>query len=185
MARKKDHAADGVGLLRPDLAAAAARLGSRLRDPAELAPVPAYLRGDETVRFVAQGTHERGSGVLVLTDARLLFFLRRVTKPSLELPLGLISSVTTSAGLSTGEVALAVGEDVVAVSRVVKKDVEPLAHAIRRAVEAAPDQPTVAPDPAARVDPFEAMEKLAALRDGGVLTEEEFTLAKQAVLRRL
>ena len=186
MARKKDRSIDALAGLRPDLGTAAARLGSRLRDPAELTPVPTYLRGDETVRFVVLGTHERGGGVLVLTDARLLFFLRRVMKPSLDLALGRIESITTSSGLSTGEVAMRVGEDVVAVSRIVKGDVEPLAHAIRQAREAAPDEPT--PEPtglAAPVDPFEAMERLSALRDRGVLTEAEFAAKKQELLDRL
>ena len=179
MAEKKD-----LSGVRPDLAAAAGRLGSRLRDPGELAPATAYLRDSETVRYVALGTHQRGGGVVVLTDQRLLFFLRRVTKPSLDLPLGAIDAVTTSSGLSTGEVDLAVGETTVAVSRVVKGDLEPLAQAIRVAVEAAPPQPVQA-DPSQRIDPFEAMEKLSALRDRGVLTEAEFAAKKQELLDRL
>jgi hypothetical protein len=180
---KRDKANDLSGL-RPDLVAAALRLGSRLRDPGELAPVAAYLTDAETVRFVAQGTHERGGGVLVLTDERLLFFLRRVLTPTLDLRLGAISSVTTSSGFSTGEVALQVGEDVVAVSRISKVDVEPLAHAVRQAVVAAPAEPA-APETAVATDPFEAMEKLARLRDTGVLTEAEFAAKKQELLDRL
>jgi len=184
VARKNDESADALAGMRPDLRTAAARLGSRLRDPGELAPVPSYLRDDETVRFVVLGTHERGGGVLVLTDARLLFFLRRVTKPSLDLLLGSIDSLSTSSGLSTGEVELRVGEHVVAVSRIVKGDVEPLAHAIRKAREAAPAVPAPA-RAGEQVDPFEAMEKLSALRDSGVLTEAEFAAKKQELLDRL
>jgi hypothetical protein len=183
VARKKVQGLD-LSSLRPDLAAAAVRLGSRLRDPGELAPVAAYLREDETVRYVALGTHERGGGVLVLSNARLLFFLRRVMAPTLDLPLGRISSVRTSSGVSTGEVALAVGEDVVAVSRIAKVDLESLAHAIRQAVVAAPAEPA-SPEAASEVDPFEAMERLAALRDSGVLTESEFAAKKQELLDRL
>jgi hypothetical protein len=183
VARKKDEAFD-LSSLRPDLAAAAGRLGSRLRDPGELAPVAAYLTDDETVGFVALGTHERGGGVLVLTDVRLLFFLRRVMTPTLDLPLWRISSVTTSSGFSTGEVALQVGQDVVAVSRITRVDLEPLAHAIRQAVLAAPAEPEATATTNA-ADPFEAMEKLAHLRDTGVLTEAEFAAKKQELLDRL
>ena len=183
MARKKDQPG-GLEALRPDIRAAAARLGSRLRDPGELLPVEGYLHEHETVRFVVLGTHERGGGVLVLTDARLLFFLRRVTKPSLDLPLGSIDSLSTSSGLSTGEVELRVGEGAVAVSRIVKGDVEPLAHAIRQAREVAPEVPQPVRG-GEQVDPFEAMEKLSALRDSGVLTEAEFAAKKQELLDRL
>jgi hypothetical protein len=182
--RKKDVSAGAMDALRPDIRAAAARLGSRLRDPGELAPVEGYLHEHETVRFVVQGTYERAGGVLVLTDARLIFFHRRVTKPSLDLSLGAISAVSTSSGLSTGEIALAVGEKTVAVSRIVKADLEPLAHAVRRAREAAPDEPPPE-DPVAPVDPFVAMEKLSALRDRGVITEAEFAAKKQELLDRL
>ncbi len=184
MARKKDQSNGSMDSLRPDIRAAAARLGSRLRDPGELAPVEGYLREHETVRFVVQGTYERAGGVLVLTDARLIFFHRRVVKPSLDLSLGAIASVSSSSGLSTGEVAFAVGEKTVAVSRIVKADLEPFAHAVRRAREAAPDEPAPV-DPVAPVDPFVAMEKLAALRDSGVLTEAEFVAKKQELLDRL
>jgi hypothetical protein len=169
--------------VRADLAAAAARLGSRLRDPGELTPATAYLRDAETVRYVVLGTHERGGGLAVLTDERLLFFLRRVTQPSLDLPLGAVDDVSTSAGLSTGEVALAVGEGTVAISRIVKGDVAPFAAAVRDAVGNAPRE-AARPD-ATGVDPFEAMEKLSALRDRGVLTEAEFAAKKQELLDRL
>ena len=181
---------DALAALRPDLRAAAARVGTRLRDPGDLAPVPAYLHDDEIVRFLAPGTHERGGGVLVLTDQRLLFFLSRVMKPSLDLPLGRIDSLTTSSGTSTGELALRVGADVVAVSRIVKGDVEPLAHAVRQARDAVPAELSPSPllelgGPGGAVDPFEAMAKLSALRDRGVLTEAEFAAKKQELLDRL
>lgn len=187
MARKKEQSSTGLDGLRPDLRSAAARLGSRLRDPGELVPVSAYLPEGESVRFVALATYERAGGVVVLTDARIVFFHRRVQKPSLDVPLGAISRVTTASGLSTGEVDLVVGEKVVALSRVVKGDVEPLAHAIRRAVAAAPEGASASPStPAAgAVDPFEAMAKLSALRDSGVLTEAEFAAKKQELLDRL
>ena len=188
MAGKKQQSADALAALRPDLRAAAARVGARLRDPGDLAPVPAYLHDDEIVRFLVLGTHERGGGVLVLTDQRLLFFLSRVMKPSLDLPLGRIDSLTTSSGMSTGELALRVGADVVAVSRIVQGDVEPLAHAVRQAREAAPVESMPSPEPGGpggSVDPFEAMAKLSALRDRGVLTEAEFAAKKQEFLDRL
>jgi hypothetical protein len=183
VARKKDDELD-LSSLRPDLAAAAARLGTRLRDPRELAPVSAHLTDAETVRYVVLATHERGGGLLVLTDVRLLFFLRRVMTPTLDLRLGRISSVTSSSGFSTGEVVLEVGKDVVAVSRIIRVDLEPLAHAIRQAVVAAPAEPEGAESGSA-TDPFEAIEKLAHLRDTGVLTEAEFAAKKQELLDRL
>ena len=185
MARKKEQGIE-LSSLRPDLAAAGARLGSRLRDPGELVPVAAHLRDDETVRFVTFASYVRSSGVLVLTDARLIFFDRRVQTPSLDLSLGAVSDVTTTSGLWTGEVDLQVGDRVIDVSRVVKDDLESLAHAIRQAVAAAPDEPEPAPvKESGQVDPFEAMEKLSALRDSGVLTEEEFAAKKQELLDRL
>jgi hypothetical protein len=182
---KKERPEDSLGSLRPDLAAAAARLGRRLGDPSELAPVTACLVGRESVAFLAKASYANHAGMLLLTDARLLFFYSGVRPPGLDLPLGAVTSVTTSSGLSTGVVTLVVAgqERPLLVERIVKADLEPLAHAIRRAAEAAP-----APAPTSTsgvVDPFVAMERLAALRDSGVLTEEEFSAKKQELLDRL
>ena len=185
MARKKEQGIE-LSSLRPDLAAAGARLGSRLRDPGELVPVAAHLRDDETVRFVTFASYVRSSGVLVLTDARLIFFDRRVQTPSLDLSLGAVSDVTTTSGLWTGEVDLQVGDQVIEVSR--DREGRPRAARARHPAGGggcARRAGAGAREGAGQVDPFEAMEKLSALRDSGVLTEAEFAAKKQELLDRL
>ena len=183
MARKKDQSIGAMDALRPDIRAAAARMGSRLRDPGELAPVEGYLREHETVTFAVQGTYQRAGGVLVLSDARLIFFHRRVQKPSLDLSLGAIGRVTTSAGRRPAR------------SRSPSARRRSRSRGSSRAMSSRSPTPSGGPwrrprtsravDPAAPVDPFVAMEKLAALRDSGVLTEAEFAAKKQELLDRL
>jgi hypothetical protein len=184
VSKKSERASDRLAALRPDLATAAGRLGKRLGDPGDLAPMAECLAERETARFVAKASYNNSAGMLLLTDARLLFFFSGVRPPGLDVPLGAVTAVTTSSGLSTGQITLDVtGEEKpVLVARIVKADLEPLVHAIRQAVDAAPE---LAPAPTGTVDPFEALEKLAALRDSGVLTEEEFVAKKQELLDRL
>jgi hypothetical protein len=172
--------------MRPDVAAAAARLGPRFRDAGGLARQTASLPQGEEVAYVAQASYRNARGLALVTDARVLFFYDGVVEPGLAIPLQAITSVRASAGLATGQVELdVVGESkAISIARVVKADVEPLARVIRDAVESAP--PTD-PAPAQRgaVDPFEALEKLARLRDDGVITDAEFAAKKQELLDRL
>jgi Short C-terminal domain/Bacterial PH domain len=188
VSKKSERASERLESLRPDLATAAGRLGRRLGDPRDLGAMAGSLGAGETVRFLAKGSFQNSSGMVLLTDARLLFFFSGVVQPGLEVHLGAIGSVSTSSGLSTGQVTCDVAgeEKPVVLARIVKADVEPLVHAIRLAVEAAPAVPAATgTTPAATIDPFEALAKLAALKDSGVLTEEEFTAKKQQLLDRL
>jgi hypothetical protein len=184
MPKERGNAGD-LGGRRPDLAAAAARLGKRLRDADELAPVAAYVGDRETVRFLAKGSLENSAGLVVLTDSRLLFFFSGVLHPGLDVPLSHVVSVTSSSGLSTGQLTIGVTdrEKPLVLARIVKPDLAPLAHAVRQAVEAAP--PEAPASGGASADPFVALERLAELRDRGVLTEAEFAAKKQELLDRL
>jgi hypothetical protein len=71
------------------------------------------------------------------------------------------------------------------ISGVVKSDLEPLADAVRQGMAAEHAAPPTAPPAASADDPYEALRKLASLRDAGVLTEEEFDAKKQDLLGRI
>jgi hypothetical protein len=70
----------------------------------------------------------------------------------------------------------------------VKGDLEPLANAVRQGLAeqhalGAPAQPQAPAPPAS--DPYEALQKLAALRDASILSPEEFEAKKQELLDRM
>lgn len=180
---------DLLGEDRPDIVAAAARMGWRMGGKRELKKLVEHLHEGETVRFIAQGTYESNQGILVLTDVRLLFlFHGLMSQVKEDFPLRLISSVKTKAGLVTGEMQVFVSGNSSSISGIVKADLGPLAEEVRRGIAAqgAPTTPTSAPPtPTAAEDPYESLRKLAGLRDAGVLSEAEFEEKKRVLLDRL
>lgn len=176
---------------RPDIAAAAARMGWTLGGRRELRKLPEHLHDDETVGVIAQGTYRSNQGIAVLTDRRLVFVFHGLVSQAVEdLMLERITSVSTRVGPALGELVVHTAGASAVVGGVVKADLALLADAVRRVVAqgsapvvAVPQQATVqaAPVPA---DPAEQLRQLAGLRDAGVLTEEEFAAKKAEVLQR-
>ena len=69
-----------------------------------------------------------------------------------------------------------------------KGDLEPLANAVRRGMAEqhalrTPAQPQAPAPPAS--DPYEALQKLASLRDAGILSPDEFEAKKKELLDRM
>ena len=71
------------------------------------------------------------------------------------------------------------------ISGIVKSDLGPLADTVRQGMATQHAAPLTVPSAAAADDPYEALQKLASLRDAGVLTEEEFEAKKQDLLGRM
>jgi hypothetical protein len=170
----------------PDIVAAAARMGWRMGGKRELKKLAEHLYEGETVRFIAQGTYEGDQGIVVLSDVRLLFLFHGVMRQRKEdFPLRLISSVQTKSGWGTGEIKVWVSGNSASISGIVKSDLEPLADAVRQGIATQHAAPPTGPSAESAEDPYEALRKLASLRDAGVLTEEEFETKKQDLLGRI
>jgi len=174
-----------LGTDRPDVVAAAARMRWTMGGKRELKKLPEHLLDGETVRFLAQGSYENDQGIVALTDRRLLFLFHGMMREAKEdFPLRLISSVQTKSGFATGELRIFVSGNTAKISSIVKGDLQPLADAVREGLSAQSAPPAPAAAPAAS-DPFEALQKLASLRESGVLTPEEFEAKKKELLERM
>ncbi|MGW2378414.1 MULTISPECIES: SHOCT domain-containing protein [Kitasatospora] len=143
----------------------------------------AVIDGEEPVASTA-GRHPDHfrKGVLVLTTHRLLFL--KDGKPPVPVPLAAVTDTTVTRTKFNGEVLT-----VVALTgshrfeEVVKAEVfaEQLRAAARIARTARPQAP--APSDAAPGEQLlDQLERLAALRTSGALTEEEFSRAKQRLI---
>ena len=187
LSQQTDKMSAMLGEDRPDIVAAAARMGWRMGGKRELKQLAGHLYEGETVRFIAQGTYQDDQGIVVLTDGRLLFLFHGVMRQAKEdFPLRLISSVQTESGMVTGELRITVSGASSSISGIVKSDLQPLADALRQgmsAQQAAPAQPQAsAPAPP---DVTDQIRKLAELHAAGVLTDEEFNAKKAELLDRL
>ena len=179
-----------LGDERPDIVAAASRMGWRMGGKRELKNLADHLHDGETVRFIAQGTYEDKQGIVALTDLRLVFLFHGIIGQAKEdFPLKLISSVQTKSGFATGEIKVHVSGNNAVISGILKNDLEPLANAVRQGMaeqhaQAATSQPQAA-SAAPALDPYEAMQKMASLRDAGILSLEEFEAKKKELLDRM
>ncbi|MFF9646065.1 SHOCT domain-containing protein [Kitasatospora aureofaciens] len=139
----------------------------------------AVIDGEEPVASTA-GRHPDHfrRGVLVLTTHRLLFL--KDGKPPVPVPLTAVTDATVTRTKFNGEVLTIVAltgshrfEDVI--------KAEPFAERIRETAQIARTTPP--PPPAPSGDRLiDQLERLAALRASGALTDEEFSRAKQRLI---
>jgi hypothetical protein len=166
--------------LRPDIAEASARMGSKLGGKREINKLHEHLHDREVVRYIAQGTYDGKQGIVVLTDQRLLFVFHGLMSQAVEdFPLDQLSSVQTTAGVVTGDLTVHASGNRAVIKSIVKPDLKLLGDALRERIGAG--KPVTAA-PAAPVDVADQLAKFAALRDQGVLTEEEFAAQKAKLL---
>jgi hypothetical protein len=179
------YGADGNRL---DIAEAAARMSWTLGGKRELKKLHDHVFDDEKVSFIAQGTYAAHQGVVALTDQRLVFVFHGLVQVVVEdFPLRNITSVASKKGLGSGTLIVHVAGAASHISGVVNADLGYLIDHLRRLTSASP----IASTPAAPVAPVAApvvldladqLEKLAGLRDRGILTDEEFAEQKKRLL---
>src|SRR3954447_24873563 len=116
---------------------------------------------------------------LELTDERLVVRIGDEAVPRHDLPFHRITQVEEQVGLMTGYLTVSIGADRLVFARIPKADVRPMADALR-ALVAPPLAPPPAPPPDGRPaeghapTPLEELERLARLREAGMLTSDEY-----------
>jgi hypothetical protein len=190
--------------LRHDIQAAADRMENKVGAKREIRKLIGYLWEGETVRHMVAGTYGGGTGLLVLTDRRLLFVKDGwVGKTTEDFPLDKISSVQWSSGMMMGKMTVFASGNKAEIVNVGKQGGKTIADTIRERLASGPAYPPRAPEPlpqpvappppvvqqappaASQDDVFEALEKLGRLRDAGVVTPEEFEAKKKGLLDRI
>jgi hypothetical protein len=177
--------AEAAGL-RPDIAEASARMGWKFGGKREIKNLEEHLYEGEQVTYLAQGTYEGNPGIVALTDQRLLFVFHGLMRQAVEdFPLDRLSSVQSKAGFASGDLTVHASGNSAVIKSIIKPDLKYLGDALRQRIgqgkstsEASPPPP--APD--AVVDVADQLAKFAALREQGILTEEEFAAQKAKLL---
>ena len=196
--------------LRPDIQAAVDRMGSTFGAKREIRKLPEYLWQGETVQHMASGTYGNGTGLIVLTDRRLLFVMDGWTQSKTEdFPIERISSVQWSSGMLMGTITVYASGNKAEITKVANPIGKTMTDSLRerlasgppahaghpsvppRQFQAAPPQqppapPTAAPGLVTTPEQiYAALEQLGKLRDANVLTPQEFEAKKAELLRRL
>jgi hypothetical protein len=182
--------------LRPDIEAAMAKMSHKMGSKREIKRLPEHLWPDEKVALMASGLYGPGTGVLVLTDRRLLFvkdgMMSKVTE---DFPLDKVSSVQWQTGMMLGTLTIFASGNKAEIKNVQKPDGKAIADAVRGrlAGSSAPAQPqpvidvppAAAPQSATTPDAHERLRKLADLHRDGIITDEEFNAKRQLLIDEL
>lgn len=170
--------------LRPDIAAAKAKMRVRLGGGREIKKLESHLWEGEHVTAMTTGAYGRGTGLVVMTDRRLLFVQDGVmSKTTEDFPYSKISSVSWQSGMALGTIVVFASGNKAEIKNVHKDDGKGIVDALRERLADSPPPAAVATaPPSAPVDVADQLTKLAALRDQGILTDEEFTAQKVKLL---
>ncbi|HXL43515.1 MAG TPA: PH domain-containing protein [Gaiellaceae bacterium] len=153
---------------------------------------PALTPGEEVldatlgmIQVRRLGSDTSRSGVILVTDRRVVLFTKKLGGYDVQdFAYGLLSSVDHKRGMTSGSLNLAAAGDRTHVRMIHKDDVERIARLIRdRMALAHTSAEASAITASAQVeDPSKAIRDLAALRDDGLITPEEFEAKKKQLL---
>ncbi len=175
-----DDALDDHGI-----AAAASRVAGKLFGRKEIRHLANILDPGEQVRAIGVGSFDNKMGIAALTDNRLLFLEKSILGNESLVDFALDSIGAMSLGKKmTGETLTITHSGTSAqISHMGQGQGDAIVQQFRR-LKRPPAQPDSPPAPAA-ADPIEQLGRLAALRDQGVLTEEEFQTKKAQLLANM
>jgi hypothetical protein len=153
----------------------------------EINELPDILAADEQIDNIIQGMYNNGQGILVSTNRRLVF----VDKGLLygikveDFPLDKLTSIQYETGLLFGKVKLHTSGNIASIEQVDKSAARKFAEFVRDKLSQPKQQAPVQPAAAAQPGILEQIEKLAQLKEKGILSEEEFTEQKKKLLEKL
>ena len=156
----------------------------------EIKELPNILWADETVENIIQGTYNDGNGILVATNRRLVF----VDKGILfglkveDFAYDKISSIQYETGIFFGKLTIFTSGNKAVIDNVIKAKVRVFGDWVRSRISApitnSINQPStpIHNSSQGKVDIADQLERLAKLKDQGILTDEEFTIQKKKLL---
>jgi len=190
---------DNAKSLRPDIAAAKARMSGTLLSTSvggvlALRRLEEQVSPEEEVLCLANG-YLRGRGALaVLTSKRVLILRARlIRKDNIDIALSQVSAVTHTRGFVYSKVTVHSSGGHEVIERLQRGDAEAFVELARERIGAGSSyvarfsttaEGTSGAAPA-NADVIGQLRQLGELREVGVLTEEEFQAKKQALLKRL
>ena len=150
----------------------------------ELKGLPAVLHESETIKGIASGLYKNRNGVVVATNERVFFFEKgRLWGSQLEeFRYENITSVQYSTGFIGGEITITVAGNTAKIDMVPEMLCKPFAEAVQNIIS---ERNLLTKKPVGNPpddDLLAKLERLAALKQAGMLTNEEFTAAKMKLL---
>lgn len=145
--------------------------------------MPKILAEGEIIDNIAQGTYNNGQGILVSTNRRLVFidkgFLYGLKVE--DFPLDKITTIQYETGLILGEIKIHTSGNIAKIYNVEKATARSFAEFVRNKLS----QPKETIAQSTQPNVLDQLEKLAKLKDNGIISEEEFIEQKKKLLEKL
>lgn len=173
--------------LRPDIAAAKAKLKTTLGSGREIKKLVDHLWEGESVEQFVAGTYGKGQGLVTLTDRRLLFTLDGVMSAASEdFPLDKISSIQWKSGMLMGTIVIFASGNKAELTNVDKQMGKELVDVVRDRLQHRPEAVLpLAPAAPLSLDIPDQIRKLKDLLVAGILDDAEFAAKKTELLSRM
>ncbi len=149
----------------------------------EIRYLPDVIDEEEEIKAITSGLHEGNTWLIVITTRRILFLDKGMIYglKQMEMPLTQITSVSHKTGLMFGDIEIYTAGGKKKIETISKRDVPKVAAILSDLIKQVhynrnPSQPSQQPDIVSQ------LEKLAELKEKGILTEEEFLAQKAKIL---
>ncbi len=164
------------------------RLGrmSRVLGRKEVRHLQHLLHGTERVIILGQGQYEKKQGLIVLTNERLFFFEKSLVGQETveEFALKSITSLETGKKMTGERLVVHVSGNRSEISGMFHGQADEIVRQFRKL--RAEQEAAAAPAPPASVDdPIAQLEKLASLRERGIISADEFDRKKAELMARI
>lgn len=169
---------------------ASRKLDMRLGVGREIKALASHIHDGEHLITMARGGLSGATGIIVVTDQRVLFLDKRLTGHNIEdFPLRAITSISAGKSMMYAKLRIHIGSHSSEITHVFPKErAQEIADAVRHAQKAATSSPSpllsALPPAAAAPGPsvLDQLEQLGRLRQSGVLSDEEFEEQKRRIL---
>lgn len=156
--------------------------GSYFLGRKEVKELPNIIQDNERIEYLIQGLYNDGHGVLVCTNTRLIFIDKGLLYGLKveDFPIDKIGSVSYEVGLMWGKFIITSSGNDAVIKQVDKHQIKKFAeHVTKRLNDKSSN--TIS-NQSSQDDLVSKLERLAALKEKGILTDEEFAEQKAKIL---
>ena len=157
----------------------------RLGRPREIKELPKILSEDEIIENIVRGFYSHGLGILVATNRRLVFIDKGImggVKVE-DFPYEKISSIQYETGMLQGEITVFTSGNKATISNIGKNQARNFGEFARAKISSpkSPSDIISDMDSLASSDVLTKLERLAKLKEQGILDDEEFKDQKRKI----
>jgi hypothetical protein len=148
----------------------------------ELNYLPEVLRPNEDILAFSSGLMDGNTWLITLTDKRIIFLDKGMIwgLEQTSIDLEKINSISGKTGLIFGDILIEDGAKERKITNVWKKTVKPFTNMVQDAIQN--NRKSNYQIHIKEEDPYSKLEKIAILKEKGIITEEEFNIEKQKIL---